>query len=69
MSSQIKHTHSHQDEIELTKKQNGIEKLKIIPPPLHNYQYDEQDSVYSLSQPHYVTASHPSAGDNQQSTR
>ena len=56
MSSQIKHTHSHQDT------------------PLSPYTWHlpldikELRPFFSLYQPHHVTASYASTGDNQQST-
>ena len=55
MSSQIKHTHSHQD-------------TPLSPYTWHlSLDFQLLSPFYSLFQPHHVTVSHPSACDNQQS--
>ena len=56
MSSQIKHTHSHQD-------------TALSPYTWHlSLDFQQLCPFYSLSQPHHVTASLPSPCDNHQST-
>ena len=55
MSSQIKHTHSHQD-------------TPLSPYTWHlSLDFQQLPPFYSLSQPHHVTASLPSPFDNHQS--